>query len=91
MEYAQEHKIPCFMLTTRHDDFGEYIIRRWCIANAIAWSHPREGEKSNPSFNNERSWSIALERISEGICNGYQKWRESYLDFFEKRGKDLLS
>ena len=92
VDYAQEHQIPCFMLTTRHDDFGDYIIRRWCIANAIAWSNPREGEKSDPNCNSEggRSWGVALKSVTEGISNGYQAWRQRYLNFFEERGKSLL-
>lgn len=85
VEYAQTHQIPYCMLTERHDEFGEKIVARWCRANKLSWSNPRDKEKSDPKFNYECSWGVALSCVENGVNKGYQKWIKDHIEWLEER------
>lgn len=64
IDYAKKQGIPHFMLTSRHDQIGETILRKWCYQNVVSFGWPTESEKRNPD---SHYWQQALESIEKQI------------------------
>ena len=63
-EHAMEQEVPCCMLTARHDEIGEGVIKHWCKENSVSCLTPRESEKSDPGLASEY-WGGALKSVTE--------------------------